>query len=229
MAVASEDVHVRRRGRPRRGRRRATAGGTPIPSEEEWTPEHLVLAGLARCTLTSLRHHARRRGHRGARRARTAQGEVTRRETDGRYAFVERRGRRSTSRSSRAGRDVARAGREGRARLLRRRLADREAALPLDRQRRGASREHDPARRRGRARALLGARAPLAFFDGPGGTQCPDEVIDAIADYLRERNANIGAPYETSVRTMALVERARAAAGAVPRLPSATRSRSARA
>jgi selenocysteine lyase/cysteine desulfurase len=49
---------------------------------------------------------------------------------------------------------------------------------------------------------------PLAFFDGPGGTQCPDEVIDAIADYLRRDNANIGAPYETSRRTDALVARA---------------------
>jgi cysteine desulfurase family protein (TIGR01976 family) len=46
----------------------------------------------------------------------------------------------------------------------------------------------------------------LAFFDGPGGTQCPDEVIDAIARYLREDNANIGAPYSTSRRTTALVE-----------------------
>jgi cysteine desulfurase family protein (TIGR01976 family) len=53
----------------------------------------------------------------------------------------------------------------------------------------------------------------LAFFDGPGGTQCPDEVIDAIARYLREDNANIGAPYETSVRTVELVERSRLAAG----------------
>ena len=53
----------------------------------------------------------------------------------------------------------------------------------------------------------------LAFFDGPGGTQCPDEVIDAIADYLREDNANIGAPYETSIRTVELVERAHVAAG----------------
>ncbi len=53
----------------------------------------------------------------------------------------------------------------------------------------------------------------LAFFDGPGGTQCPDEVIDAISNYLREDNANIGAPYETSVRTVELVERAHAAAG----------------
>jgi cysteine desulfurase family protein (TIGR01976 family) len=52
----------------------------------------------------------------------------------------------------------------------------------------------------------------LAFFDGPGGTQCPDEVIDAIAGYLREDNANIGAPYETSLRTVELVERAHAAA-----------------
>ena len=46
----------------------------------------------------------------------------------------------------------------------------------------------------------------LAFFDGPGGTQCPDEVIDAVAAYLRESNANIGAPYETSRRTDDLVE-----------------------
>jgi cysteine desulfurase family protein (TIGR01976 family) len=46
----------------------------------------------------------------------------------------------------------------------------------------------------------------LAFFDGPGGTQCPDEVIDAISGYLRDSNANIGAPYETSRRTDELVE-----------------------
>jgi cysteine desulfurase family protein (TIGR01976 family) len=50
---------------------------------------------------------------------------------------------------------------------------------------------------------------PLAFFDGPGGTQCPDEVIDAIASYLRETNANVDAPYETSRRTNELVEHAR--------------------
>ena len=53
----------------------------------------------------------------------------------------------------------------------------------------------------------------LAFFDGPGGTQCPDEVIDAIAGYLRHDNANVGAPYETSRNTDALVERARQRAG----------------
>jgi cysteine desulfurase family protein (TIGR01976 family) len=55
---------------------------------------------------------------------------------------------------------------------------------------------------------------PLAFFDGPGGTQCPDEVIDAIAGYMRTSNANIGAPYETSRETDALVEESRARAAA---------------
>lgn len=45
----------------------------------------------------------------------------------------------------------------------------------------------------------------LAFFDGPGGTQCPDSVIDAISAYLRNDNANVGGPYATSVRTGALV------------------------
>ena len=53
----------------------------------------------------------------------------------------------------------------------------------------------------------------LAFFDGPGGTQCPDEVIDAIARYLRDSNANVGAPYETSRRTDDLVELAHERAG----------------
>ena len=53
----------------------------------------------------------------------------------------------------------------------------------------------------------------LAFFDGPGGTQCPDEVIDAISSYLRKNNANIGAPYETSVRTVELVDFAHETAG----------------
>ena len=58
----------------------------------------------------------------------------------------------------------------------------------------------------------------LAFFDGPGGTQCPDSVIDAIADYLRHDNANVGAPYETSRRTSALVDLAHERAARVPRL-----------
>lgn len=62
-------------------------GGSPIPDEEGWTPEHLVLAALARCTLTSLRYHARREGVTIGGRA-DASGEVTQRDKDGRYAFV---------------------------------------------------------------------------------------------------------------------------------------------
>jgi cysteine desulfurase family protein (TIGR01976 family) len=60
------------------------------------------------------------------------------------------------------------------------------------------------------ARARFSAlQRDLVFFDGPGGTQVPDEVIDAIAGYLRDSNANVSGPYETSRRTEALVTRAR--------------------
>jgi cysteine desulfurase family protein (TIGR01976 family) len=52
-------------------------------------------------------------------------------------------------------------------------------------------------------------RQPLAFFDGPGGTQVPDEVIDAVSRYYRESNANVSGPYSTSRRTEALVTQAR--------------------
>jgi cysteine desulfurase family protein (TIGR01976 family) len=52
----------------------------------------------------------------------------------------------------------------------------------------------------------------LVFFDGPGGSQVPDEVIEAIATYLRESNANVSGPYETSRRTEALVDESRRAA-----------------
>jgi len=56
-------------------------------------------------------------------------------------------------------------------------------------------------------------RRPYAFFDGPAGTQVPDEVIDAIAGYLRESNANVGGQFETSRRTGDLVEAAHESAG----------------
>jgi cysteine desulfurase family protein (TIGR01976 family) len=56
-------------------------------------------------------------------------------------------------------------------------------------------------------------RQPLAFFDGPGGTQVPDEVIDAVSRYYRESNANVSGPYATSRRTEALVTQARITAG----------------
>ena len=50
------------------------------------------------------------------------------------------------------------------------------------------------------------------FFDAPGGTQVPDSVIDAIAGYLRDENANLGGPFETSRLSDALIARAHAAA-----------------
>jgi len=50
---------------------------------------------------------------------------------------------------------------------------------------------------------------PLVFFDGPGGTQVPESVIEAIAGYLRESNANSGGDFTTSRRTDALIESAR--------------------
>jgi organic hydroperoxide reductase OsmC/OhrA len=51
-----------------------------------------VLAGLARCTLTSLEFHAKRRGIQVEGVA-EADGVVTKRDEDGRYAFVETRAR----------------------------------------------------------------------------------------------------------------------------------------
>jgi cysteine desulfurase family protein (TIGR01976 family) len=52
----------------------------------------------------------------------------------------------------------------------------------------------------------------LVFFDGPGGTQVPDSVIEAIGGYLREANANLGGPFVTSRRSDALIECAHATA-----------------
>jgi len=65
----------------------------------------------------------------------------------------------------------------------------------------------------GAARARFTAlQRELVFFDGPGGTQVPDSVIDAVAGYLRESNANVSGPYETSRRTEVLFENARSTA-----------------
>jgi uncharacterized OsmC-like protein len=54
-----------------------------------WKPEHLVLAGLIGCSLTSLRHHAKRAGIDEVVASGEASGTVARRESDGRYAFVD--------------------------------------------------------------------------------------------------------------------------------------------
>ena len=65
--------------------------------------------------------------------------------------------------------------------------------------------------------ATVRARFPAlssgtAFLDGPGGTQCPQTVIDAIAGYLRDSNANLGGAFAASRRSDELVEQAHATA-----------------
>ncbi|HEY7004633.1 MAG TPA: OsmC family protein [Gaiellaceae bacterium] len=64
--------------------------GTPAHAEPDWTAEHLVLAGLARCSLSSLDYYAKRLNVSTSGSA-EADGVVTRRESDGRFAFVELR------------------------------------------------------------------------------------------------------------------------------------------
>jgi len=63
--------------------------GVVLEVPAEWSPEHLLLAALIRCSLKSLRHHAERSGV----EVRSASGRgrtlVTRRQTDERYAVVE--------------------------------------------------------------------------------------------------------------------------------------------
>ena len=68
---------------------RSERGGDPLTVDDaHWAPEHLVLAGLARCSLTSLRYHCRQAGVELSSHA-SARGTVTRRDEDGRFAFVE--------------------------------------------------------------------------------------------------------------------------------------------
>jgi len=50
---------------------------------------------------------------------------------------------------------------------------------------------------------------PVAYFDGPGGTQVPRSVIDAMADYLCNHNANTHWAYPTSAETDTAIEDSR--------------------
>jgi organic hydroperoxide reductase OsmC/OhrA len=77
------DVAVDRNGTATSG-----LGGASITKEEAWWAEHLVLAGLVRCTLASLSYSARRAEVEVAAQGR-AHGTVAKRESDGLYAFVE--------------------------------------------------------------------------------------------------------------------------------------------
>ncbi len=56
--------------------------------------------------------------------------------------------------------------------------------------------------------ATLHGGRPMAFFDGPGGTQVPETVIDAVARYYRESNANHRGSFETSRRSDEIVDAA---------------------
>ena len=52
---------------------------------------------------------------------------------------------------------------------------------------------------------------PVAFLDGPGGTQVPQRVIEAISDYLSTHNANTCGAYATSRETDQVIADARSA------------------
>jgi organic hydroperoxide reductase OsmC/OhrA len=63
-------------------------GGTSFVPPAGWTADHLLLTALVRCSLQSLAHHARRAGS-TVRGSGSASGRVSKRASDGRYAFVE--------------------------------------------------------------------------------------------------------------------------------------------
>ena len=47
------------------------------------------------------------------------------------------------------------------------------------------------------------------FLDGPGGSQTPQEVLDAVAGCLRDSNANLGGAFATSARAVEIMDRGR--------------------
>ena len=63
-------------------------------------------------------------------------------------------------------------------------------------------------RRQFPALAIEDGGRPVALFDGPGGTQVPESVIDAIGGYYRTSNANHDGPFLTSRRSDASVHEA---------------------
>ena len=64
-------------------------------------------------------------------------------------------------------------------------------------------RTHFPALRR------VHNNQPVAYFDGPGGTQVPTQVVDAMSDYLFNHNANTHWEYPTSNETDRIIDEAR--------------------
>ena len=76
--------------------------------------------------------------------------------------------------------------------------SSREAVLDVK-----SVRSHFPAL------ARVHAGLPVAYFDGPGGTQVPQTVVDAMSDYLLHHNANTHWRYPSSVETDAALDAAR--------------------
>jgi organic hydroperoxide reductase OsmC/OhrA len=64
------------------------AEGQPVPLDDEVSAEHLLLGGLARCSMSSLAYFARQKGVEVDGSA-LASGTVTRRDEDDRYGFVD--------------------------------------------------------------------------------------------------------------------------------------------
>jgi uncharacterized OsmC-like protein len=66
-----------------------TEDGTPLHADAAWSPEHLLLAALVRCSVKSLEYHARRARNEVESAQGTANALITKRESDGRYATTE--------------------------------------------------------------------------------------------------------------------------------------------
>ena len=77
------------------------------------------------------------------------------------------------------------------------------AAASADPPASAARRAHFPALERAHA------GHPVAYFDGPGGTQVPRAVVDAMADYMLHHNGNTHWVFPTSVETDAMLLAAR--------------------
>jgi organic hydroperoxide reductase OsmC/OhrA len=67
---------------------RSSRGGAAFEADAAWSAEHVLLAALVRCTLTSLDYHLKRQGLTGTASG-AAHGKVAKRESDGLYALVE--------------------------------------------------------------------------------------------------------------------------------------------
>jgi uncharacterized OsmC-like protein len=63
--------------------------GVALELPAEWSPEHMLLAALVRCSLKSLRYHGDRKGVEVRSASGSARALVTKRETDDRYSVVE--------------------------------------------------------------------------------------------------------------------------------------------